>query len=62
LERDLKEIFAADVSAADQREAVLRSLEVEDGAVVAGGERCDAGRIFVLVPPKSSSGSASRAA
>lgn len=61
LERDLREILAAGIAAADPYEAVRRSLRVEDGAVVVAGERVEADRFFVLAAGKAA-GAMARAA
>ena len=72
MEKDLREILSAAVTAADPREAVLRAVRVDDGAIVAGDTRFEARRVFVLSAGKAagamavaaenaSSGTASRA-
>ena len=61
LEGDLREILAAGISAADPEEAVLRSLRVENGAVVVAGERIEADRVFILAAGKAA-GAMARAA
>jgi len=53
MERDLREILAAGLEAADPREAVRRSLRVEGGRVVADGEGFEAERVFVLAAGKA---------
>jgi glycerate 2-kinase len=58
---DLKEILSAGLAAADPREAILRSVRVEDNAVLAGGERFEADRVFVLAAGKAA-GAMARAA
>jgi glycerate 2-kinase len=61
VEEDLREILSAGLAAADPREAVLRSVRVEDNAVLAGGERLEADRVFVLAAGKAA-GAMARAA
>lgn len=53
MREDLKEILSAGLAAADPEAAVLRSLRVEDGRIVAGGESFEPRRIFVLVAGKA---------
>ncbi len=61
MRKDLQEIFAAGLAAADPERAVGRSLALEDGAVVAG-ERCfEPQRVFVLAAGKAA-GAMARAA
>ena len=61
VEKDLREILAAGVAAADPREAVLRAVRVEDGTLSAGDERFEADRVFVLAAGKAA-GAMARAA
>lgn len=61
MRRDLQEIFAASLAAADPERAVARALKLEDGAIVAGGERFGAERVFVLAAGKAA-GAMARAA
>jgi glycerate 2-kinase len=58
---DLQEIFAAGLSAADPQLAVRRELELEDGAILAGGERFEPRRVSVLAAGKAA-GAMARAA
>jgi hydroxypyruvate reductase len=53
MNEDLREILSAGLAAADPREAVLRYVRVEDGAVLAEGERFGAERVFVLAAGKA---------
>ncbi len=53
MEKDLREILLAAVTAADPREAVLRAVRVDDGAIVAGDTRFEARRVFVLSAGKA---------
>ena len=53
MEDALREILTAGLEAADPREAVPRYLRVEDGLIVAGGERHEAERVFVLAAGKA---------
>ena len=53
MEEDLKSILEAGLAAADPREAVLRSVRLEDDAVVSGGEHFEAERVFVLAAGKA---------
>jgi glycerate 2-kinase len=61
MEKDLRAILAASLAAADPAEAVRRSVRLEGGAVVAGDERFEAGRVFVLAAGKAA-GAMARAA
>jgi hydroxypyruvate reductase len=61
VQEDLRDILSAGLTAADPREAVLRSVRVENGSILAGGERFDAGRVFVLAAGKAA-GAMARAA
>jgi glycerate 2-kinase len=58
---DLMEILSAGLTAADPREAVLRSMRLEGSSIVAGGERFEADRVFVLAAGKAA-GAMARAA
>lgn len=53
VEKDLREIFAAGLDAADPGRAVLRSLRREDEAIFAGEKRFEAERVFVLAAGKA---------
>jgi len=53
VEDDLKEILSASLAAADPKEAVLRSVRLEGDAVISGGERFEAERVFVLAAGKA---------
>jgi glycerate 2-kinase len=53
VEEGLREILSAGLAAADPREAVLRSMRVEDNAVLAGDKRFEADRVFVLAAGKA---------
>jgi hydroxypyruvate reductase len=53
VQEDLKTILTAGLAAADPREAVLRSVRLEDDAVVSGGEHFEAERVFVLAAGKA---------
>ncbi len=53
MEEDLREILSASLAAADPREAVLRSLRVEENTVLTGDERFEAERVFVLAAGKA---------
>lgn len=61
MQEDLREILSAGLVAADPREAVLRSVWVEDGSVLAGDRRFEAERVFVLAAGKAA-GAMARAA
>ena len=61
LSEDLREIFSAGLAAADPREAVLRSMRVEDGAVLVDDSRFEAERVFVFAAGKAG-GAMARAA
>jgi hydroxypyruvate reductase len=61
MEEDLRAILAASLAAADPAEAVRRSVRLEGGAVVAGDERFEADRVFVLAAGKAA-GAMARAA
>lgn len=53
VKRDLQEILAAGLAAADPKDAVLRHVRAEDGSVLAGDERFEAERIFVVAAGKA---------
>jgi glycerate-2-kinase len=53
VEDDLKEILSAGLAAAAPKEAVLRSMRLEEDAVISGDERFEAERIFVLAAGKA---------
>lgn len=57
----MREILSAGLAAADPREAVLRSVRVEDGSVLVGDRRFEAARVFVLAAGKAA-GAMARAA
>ena len=61
MEVDLQEMLSAGLAAADPRDAVLRSLRLEGNTVLAGDERFEAERIFVLAAGKAA-GAMARAA
>jgi glycerate 2-kinase len=61
LEEDLRAILSASLAAADPEEAVLRAVRLEGDAILAGGERFKADRIFVLAAGKAA-GAMARAA
>jgi glycerate 2-kinase len=61
MQEDLREILSAGLVAADPREAVLRSVRVEDGSVLVGDRRFEAERVFVLAAGKAA-GAMARAA
>lgn len=61
MEEDLRQILSASLAAADPAEAVRRSLRVEESAIVAGDERFEADRVFVLAAGKAA-GAMARAA
>ena len=61
MENELREILNAGLAAADPGDAVLRSVSLEDEAVLAGGERFDASRVFVVAAGKAA-GAMARAA
>ena len=58
---DLQEIFAASLAAADPQRAVRRALELEGDAILAGEERFEPRRVFVLAAGKAA-GAMARAA
>ncbi len=51
--KDLEEIWAAALAAADPERAVGRALELEDGTIVAGGRRFTPERVFVVAAGKA---------
>jgi glycerate 2-kinase len=51
--KDLEEIWAAGLAAADPERAVGRALELEDGAIVADGTRFAAEKVFVVAAGKA---------
>ena len=53
MEERLREILSAGLAAADPKEAVLRSVRLEGGSILAGGARFEAERIFVLAAGKA---------
>lgn len=53
MDKQLREILDAGLAAADPKEAVLRSVRLEDGVVAAGGERFEAERVFVVAAGKA---------
>jgi hydroxypyruvate reductase len=61
LEEDLRAILSASLAAADPEEAVLRAVRLEGDAILAGGERFKADRVFVLAAGKAA-GAMARAA
>jgi glycerate 2-kinase len=61
MEEDLRQILSASLAAADPAEAVRRSLRIEESAIVAGDERFEADRVFVLAAGKAA-GAMARAA
>jgi glycerate 2-kinase len=61
MEKQLREILSAGLAAADPKEAVLRSVRLEGNTILAGGERFEADRVFVLAAGKAA-GAMARAA
>jgi glycerate 2-kinase len=53
VEEQLREILSVGLAAADPKEAVLRSVRMEDGSILAGGESFEADRVFVLAAGKA---------
>ena len=53
MDNELREILQAGLAAADPREAVLRSVRLEGGVVLAGDERFEPGRVFVVAAGKA---------
>jgi glycerate 2-kinase len=53
MRKDLEEILAAGLAAADPKRAVRRALELEDGAIVVEGERFAAESVFVVAAGKA---------
>jgi hydroxypyruvate reductase len=58
----LKEILSAGLAAADPKDAVLRSVRLEGNMILAGGERFEADRVFVLAAGKAAGAMALAAA
>src|SRR5918995_1841547 len=50
---DLEKILSVGLAAADPQRAVQRELELEDGAILAGEERFEPDRVFVLAAGKA---------
>ncbi len=61
MENELREILQAGLAAADPRDAVLRSVRLEGDEVIAGEDRFDARRVFVVAAGKAA-GAMARAA
>jgi glycerate 2-kinase len=61
MEDHLREILSAGLAAADPKDAVLRSVRLEGNTILAGGERFEADRVFVLAAGKAA-GAMARAA
>jgi glycerate 2-kinase len=61
MKEDLRQILDAELTAADTKAAVMRSLKVEGDRISAGGEHFEAKRIFVLAAGKAA-GAMARAA
>jgi glycerate 2-kinase len=53
MEEQLREILSAGLAAADPKEAVLRSVRLEGGSILAGSARFEAERVFVLAAGKA---------
>jgi glycerate 2-kinase len=53
MEEQLREILFAGLAAADPKGAVLRSVRLEGSSILAGGERFEADRVFVLAAGKA---------
>jgi glycerate 2-kinase len=53
MEEQLRDILSAGLAAADPKEAVLRSVRLEENTIFAGGERFEAERVFVLAAGKA---------
>ena len=53
MDRELREILQAGLAAADPKDAVLRSVRLEGEAVLAGGERFEPRRVFVVAVGKA---------
>ena len=53
MDKELREILAAGLAAADPEDAVLRSVSLEGDSVLAAGERFDAQRVFVVAAGKA---------
>ncbi len=61
MDEDLREILSAGLAAADPKEAVLRSVRLEGGFILADDARFEAERVFVLAAGKAA-GAMARAA
>jgi glycerate 2-kinase len=61
MDEDLREILSAGLAAADPKEAVLRSVRLEGGSILADDARFEAERVFVLAAGKAA-GAMARAA
>src|SRR3712207_1314733 len=61
VDEDLREILSAGLAAADPKEAVLRSVRLEEGSILADDARFEAERVFVLAAGKAA-GAMARAA
>jgi glycerate 2-kinase len=61
MEEHLREILSAGLVAADPQEAVLRSMRLQGGSILAASERFEAERVFVLAVGKAA-GAMARAA
>jgi len=61
VEEQLREILFAGLTAADPKEAVLRSVRLEGASILAGDERFEADRVYVLAAGKAA-GAMARAA
>ena len=61
MEDHLRVILSAGLAAADPKDAVLRSVRLEGNTILAGGERFEADRVFVLAAGKAA-GAMARAA
>ncbi len=53
MERDLRDILAVALAAADPRLAVRRVLRVEDGRILVGGQGVETRRVVVLAVGKA---------
>jgi hydroxypyruvate reductase len=61
MENHLREILSAGLAAADPKDAVLRSVRLEGNTILAGSDRFEADRVFVLAAGKAA-GAMARAA
>ena len=61
MEEHLREILSASLAAADPKQAMLRHVRLEGGSILAGGERFEAERVFVLAAGKAAGAMASAA-